>query len=371
VFAEMEADQRYMRLALDLAAQGLGGTSPNPMVGAVLVKDGEIIGTGYHQRAGGPHAEIIALEEAGAAAAGATLYVTLEPCSHTGRTPPCTERIIAAGIRKVVVGMRDPNPLVNGRGLARLEEAGLKLKTGVLEERAARLNEVFVKYITVRRPFVTMKAAMTLDGKIATRSKASRWISGQRSREYVHGLRHQHDAIMVGIGTLLADNPRLTARLPGGSKNPLRVIIDSKARTPLTAEVIVEQPENTLLFVTDSAPEERVTALQASGVTLVRLTPDLMGLVPLPAVMDELGRREIMSVLVEGGSNLNYSLLEHGLVDKVNIFVAPLLFGGSGAPSPVGGEGVATVEEAWQVRDIEINRYEADLLITGYIVYPK
>ncbi|MBT9139642.1 MAG: Riboflavin biosynthesis protein RibD [Dehalococcoidia bacterium] len=367
----MEVDQHYMRLALNLAAQGLGSTSPNPMVGAVLVKDGEIIGTGYHQLAGGAHAEIIALEEAGAEADGATLYVTLEPCSHTGRTPPCTERIIAAGIRKVVVSMRDPNPLVNGRGLARLEDAGLKLKTGVLEEKAARLNEAFVKYITVGRPFVTMKAAMTLDGKIATRTKASRWISGQRSREYAHLLRRQHDAIMVGIGTLLADNPRLTVRLPEGGRNPLRVIIDSKARTPLTAVVVAKQPENTLIFVTDSAPEERVAALQASGVTLVRLAPDLKGFVPLPAVMDELSRREIISVLVEGGSNLNYSLLEHGLVDKVNIFIAPLLFGGNGAPSPVGGEGVATVEEAWQVRDIEINRYQADLLITGYLVYPK
>lgn len=366
----MEADERYMWLALDLATHGLGSTSPNPMVGAVLVKNGEIIGTGYHQRAGGPHAEIVALDMAGNAASGATLYVTLEPCSHTGKTPPCTDRIIRAGVRKVVVGLQDPNPLVNGNGLVLLEKAGLLIKTGVLQDKVARLNEVFIKYITAKRPFVTVKAAMTLDGKIATRTKASRWITGSRSREYVHRLRHQHDAIMVGIGTLLTDNPSLTTRLPEAGRNPLRVVIDSKARTPLTAVVVADQPENTLIFVTNSAPEDQVFALQASGTTVVRLAPDAMGLVPLAAVMDELGRREITSLLVEGGGTLNYSLLESGLVDKINFFLAPILFGGSSAPSAVGGIGVGIVEEAWQVRDIEISHYETDILITGYIVYP-
>ncbi|MCW3490890.1 bifunctional diaminohydroxyphosphoribosylaminopyrimidine deaminase/5-amino-6-(5-phosphoribosylamino)uracil reductase RibD [Dethiobacter alkaliphilus] len=367
----MDADERYMWLALDLAAQGQGTTSPNPMVGAVLVKDGETVGTGYHQKAGEPHAEIIALEEAGEAARGATLYVTLEPCSHTGKTPPCVDRIIAAGVRKVVVAMQDPNELVNGLGLKKLQEAGIKVKSGVLEEKALRLNEVFVKYITSRRPFVTMKAAMTMDGKIATRTKASRWISGERSREFGHRLRHHTDAIMVGIGTLLADNPSLTTRLPEGGKNPLRIVVDSKANTPLDSKVVAENPEKTLIFVTDLAGQERISALQAKGVGVEVLPADPEGRVPLDLLMDNLGKHEISSVLVEGGSVLNYSLLASGLVDKVYFFMAPLIFGGDTAPTPVGGTGVATVQEAWHVKDIEISHYDTDLLITGYIEYNK
>jgi diaminohydroxyphosphoribosylaminopyrimidine deaminase / 5-amino-6-(5-phosphoribosylamino)uracil reductase len=367
--AEMEADERYMWLALDLAAQGLGSTSPNPMVGAVLVKGGEIIATGFHQRAGGPHAEVIALDAAGEEARGATLYVTLEPCSHTGKTPPCTDRIIQAGVRKVVAAMQDPNPLVNGQGLKKLVEAGIKVKSGVLQDKAERLNEVFVNYITRKRPFVTMKAAMTLDGKIATRTKASRWISGERSREFGHRLRHQADAIMVGIGTLTADNPSLTTRLPEGGRDPLRIVVDSRAKTPLTAKVIMEKPENTLLVVTDQAAEGQVEALRQAGASVIVLPAGPDGRVPLNLMMDELGRRQITSLLVEGGSSLNYSLLEGGMVDKVYFFVAPLLFGGDTAPSPVGGAGVAGVEEAWRVRDMEVSHYDNDILITGYISY--
>ena len=367
----MDADERYMWLALDLAVQGQGGTSPNPMVGAVLVKDGETVGTGYHQKAGGPHAEIIALDEAGEEARGATLYVTLEPCSHTGKTPPCTDRIIEAGVRKVVVAMQDPNLLVNGVGLEKLEKAGIKVKCGVLEEKAKRLNEIFVKYITTKRPFVTMKAAMTMDGKIATRTKASRWISGERSREFGHRLRNHADAIMVGIGTLLADNPSLTTRLPEGGKNPLRIVVDSKANTPLESKVVTENPENTLIFTTEAAPASQLSALQAKGVEVVTLPADAQGRVPLDQLMDELGRHEITSVLVEGGSVLNYSLLASGLIDKVYFFMAPLIFGGDEAPTPVGGIGVATVDDAWHVRDIEINHYDTDLLITGYIAYKE
>ena len=230
----MDADERYMRLALDLAAQGEGGTSPNPLVGAVLVKDGEIVGTGYHKKAGTSHAEVIALEEAGVEARGATLYVTLEPCAHTGKTPPCTERIIAAGVCKVVAAMLDPNPLVNGKGMQRLRLAGIIVKDGVLENKARKINESFIKYITTKRPFVMMKSAMTLDGKIATRTKASRWISNEDSRELGHRLRHYYDAIMIGSGTVMADDPRLTTRLPEGGRNPLRIILDSQAKTPLS-----------------------------------------------------------------------------------------------------------------------------------------
>jgi diaminohydroxyphosphoribosylaminopyrimidine deaminase / 5-amino-6-(5-phosphoribosylamino)uracil reductase len=363
----MEADERYMWLALDLAVQGLGETSPNPMVGAVLVKNGKVIGTGFHHRAGGPHAEIFALEAAKDEARGATLYVNLEPCSHTGRTPPCTERIIEAGVRKVVMAMQDPNPLVNGQGAARLQAARIKVKTGVLEEKAMRLNEYYVKYISTRMPFVTMKAAMTLDGKIATRTGASRWISNSRSREFGHRLRRQNDAIMVGVGTVLADNPRLTTRLPEAGPDPLRVIVDSRGRTPVEAEVIAVNPEKTLLVATTAAPAEKLKILESKGVDVVQLPATEDGRVPLESVMAELGRREISSVLVEGGSALNYSLLAAGLVDKVHFFVAPFIFGGDQAPSPVGGLGVSRVDEAWQIENVEINRYDSDLLITGYV----
>ena len=365
----MEADARYMRLALDLAAKGLGNVSPNPMVGAVLVKDGEIISTGYHQEAGGPHAEVHALVAAGESARGATLYVTLEPCSHTGKTPPCTDRIIAAGVSNVVAAMADPNPLVNGQGFAKLKQAGINVKSGVLQESAERQNEVFIKYITKKQPFVTMKAAMTLDGKTATRTKASRWISGERSREFGHRLRSQSDAIMVGIGTLLADDPSLTTRLPDGGKNPLRVVVDSKAITPLSAKVVTEKPANTLILTTAAAPTDKVAALRNLGVEVMVLPATADGRLSLDSAMDELGRRQITSLLVEGGSALNYSLLAKGHVDKVHFFIAPLIFGGDQAPSPVGGTGVATVAEGWRVKDIEISGYDRDILVTGYVAY--
>lgn len=367
----MEADERFMWLALDLAANGLGEVSPNPMVGAVLVKDGEVIATGYHQRCGGPHAEIVALEAAGSAAREATMYVNLEPCSHTGRTPPCVDRIIAAGISKVVVAAQDPNPLVDGRGLTRLREAGIKVRTGVLRGEAVRLNETFLHFIVTGRPFVTMKAAMTLDGKIATRTGASRWISGERSREHGHRLRRQYDAIMVGVGTVLADNPRLTNRLLPEGRTPLRVIVDSRGRTPLEANVVTGVHGRTLLAVTEEAPREKMARLQNAGVELVVFPPDNDGRVPLDALLAELGQREITSVLVEGGSELNYALLAKGLVNKLCFFIAPLIFGGSGAPTPVGGAGVGAVADAWQVGKIEISQYDDDLLVTGYIFGAK
>jgi len=363
----MEADERYMWLALDLAAKGLGEVSPNPLVGAVLVREGEVIATGYHRRYGGPHAEIFALESAGPAARDATLYVNLEPCSHTGRTPPCVDRIIAAGIGKVVVAIQDPNPLVDGRGLTRLREAGVKVRTGVLREKAERLNEAFLHYIVNRRPFVIMKAAMTLDGKIATRTGDSRWISGERSREFGHRLRRQCDAIMVGVGTVLADNPLLTSRLLPEGRNPLRVIVDSSARTPLEANVVTGRHGRTLLAVTEEAPEEKLAQLRHAGVEIVVLPPDKDGRVPLDVLLAELGKREIASVLLEGGSELNYAMMSKGLVNKLCFFIAPVIFGGSDAPSPVGGVGVEAVANAWQVDQVEVSHYDNDLLVTGYL----
>jgi len=363
----MDADERFMWLALDLARQGLGQTSPNPLVGAVVVKDGEIVGTGFHARAGEPHAEVLALEDAGEKAAGATLYVNLEPCSHYGRTSPCTDRIIAAGIRKVVAAMQDPNPLVCGRGFNKLRQAGVKVKTGVLEEKARVLNEVFVKYITTRIPFVTLKMAMSLDGKVATKTGDSRWITGKESREFVHRLRHQHDALMVGIGTVLADNPRLTTRLPeGGGKDPLRVVVDTRGRLPLEARILhLDSNAPTLVAVGESAPVEKVDALKKAGAR-VEVLPEESGRVSLRALLELLGKQEITSVLVEGGGEINYSLISAGLVDKFYFFIAPKVIGGRTAPTPVMGEGVEWLEQGWTVKGIEYKQLGNDILISGY-----
>ncbi len=364
----MEPDERYMWMALDLARQGLGKTNPNPMVGAVLVKDGEVLGTGYHEQAGLPHAEIIALQDAGERARGATLYVNLEPCSHQGRTPPCVDAIIGAGIRKVVLAAADPNPLVSGQGIGKLQEAGIIVKKGILEEKALRLNEVFIKYITTRRPFVVVKAAMTLDGKIATRQGESQWISGEKSREFVHKLRSISDGIMVGINTVLYDNPRLTVRLDGTEQTvqPWRIIVDSQGRLPLEARVS-RGPDGsrTLLATTQAIPPGKMEALSAQGVEVVAL-PDRQGRVDLDELMLELGKREISALLVEGGGALNYSLLEGSLIDKIYLFIAPLLLGGEKAPSPFAGEGVESLTESWVVENMELKQLDNDLLVIGY-----
>lgn len=363
----MESDERYMWMALDLARKGWGKTSPNPMVGAVLVKDGEIVGTGFHQRAGEPHAEIIALREAGDKACGATLYTNLEPCSHFGRTPPCTDALIRAEVRKVVMATSDPNPLVAGNGAAGLKQAGIKVKNGVLEEKAKRLNEVFFKYITTGMPFVVAKSAMTLDGKIATRTGKSRWISGEKSRKFVHRLRSMCDGIMVGVNTVIEDDPMLNVRLEReGSHNPPRIIVDSRARLPLSAAVVTTARQfRTILATTALAPEAKLSSLRSCGVEVLVL-PDKEEKVDLRALMQALGRKEISILLVEGGGNLNYGLLQENLIDKLYCFVAPLLFGGKDAPTPLEGEGVGEPDQSWLVENIEIKQLERDLLIIGY-----
>ncbi|MCL6635390.1 MAG: bifunctional diaminohydroxyphosphoribosylaminopyrimidine deaminase/5-amino-6-(5-phosphoribosylamino)uracil reductase RibD, partial [Peptococcaceae bacterium] len=333
-------DRHYMRMALELAGRARGRTSPNPMVGAVVVKDGKVVGSGYHLRAGTPHAEVHALNEAGEKARGATLYVTLEPCCHYGRTGPCSEAVIGAGIARVVVAMTDPNPKVAGGGIKRLREAGIEVTLGVLEEEARELNEVFIKYITTGRPFVVAKAAMSLDGKIATRSGRSKWITGPEARAYGHQLRDWYDAIMVGIGTVLADDPSLTARLPGGKgRDPVRVILDSRARIPLNAGVLTRRSgAPTIIAATAAAPQAKLAALRRAGarVLVVNDGPrvDLAGLMKL------LAEQEITSVLIEGGSGVHGSALAAGIVDKVAWFIAPRIIGGREAPGPVGGEGV-------------------------------
>lgn len=362
-------DQRYMKLALKLAARARGRTSPNPLVGAVIVKDGNIVGRGFHQKAGTPHAEIHALKEAGPEARGATLYVTLEPCCHYGRTGPCSEAVIQAGIARTVVAMADPNPLVAGKGLKRLEDAGISVTLGVMEEEARKLNEVFLKYIETRLPFVVAKAAVSLDGKIATRSGKSRWITGPEARAYGHRLRDRYDAILVGIGTILADDPLLTARLPGRrSRDPVRIVLDSRGRTPPDARVLNQQSgAPAIIAVTEEAPLERLAALRDAGAEIVVVNEGPR--IDLLALMKLLGAREITSVLIEGGAAVHGSALEAGIVDKAVWFIAPKIIGGSEAPGPVGGFGVDDPNDAAQLDRLKVRRLGKDFCLEGYFKY--
>lgn len=359
-------DQYYMRQALTIAQYAKGRTSPNPLVGAVIVKDNRIVGQGWHRQAGTPHAEIHALAQAGKLAKDATIYVTLEPCSHHGRTGPCTDALIQAEVKKVVVAMTDPNPLVAGRGLERLKAAGIEVVEGVLAAEAAKLNEIFIKWITTGMPFGILKTAMTLDGKIAAFTGHSKWITGPEAREYVHKLRDTCDGILVGVGTVLADDPELTARLPEGGKNPVRIIVDSMARTPLTAKVVVDKQSPTIIAVSNAAPTERISALSSQGVEILVLEQTPLG-VNLHHLFKALGERRITSVLVEGGATINASILGANLIDKVHCFIAPKILGGKTAPSPVGGTGIAAVDNAITLEDITTQSIGTDLLISGYI----
>jgi diaminohydroxyphosphoribosylaminopyrimidine deaminase/5-amino-6-(5-phosphoribosylamino)uracil reductase len=368
----------WMRRALELARRARGRTSPNPLVGAVVVREGLLVGEGYHQRAGTPHAEVQALAGAGERARGATVYVTLEPCAHHGRTPPCTEALIAAGVRRVVAAMIDPNPRVAGRGLAALEAAGIATQVGLLENEARQLNETYLHYITTGRPFVVLKWAMTLDGKIATSAGDSRWISNRASRRLGHRLRDEYDAVMVGVGTVLRDDPRLTARLSefgevppeGTERQPLRVVVDSQARTPPTAQVL--RPHGgppTLVAVLDQAPAARRAALREAGAEVLVL-PERGGRVDLVALMEALGRREVTSVLVEGGGTLHAGMLAAGLGDKVVAFIAPKIAGGAAAPTPVEGPGVSSLSEAVLLTGLAVRELEGDVVVEGYLVAP-
>lgn len=358
--------QQYMQQALQIAAYAAGRTSPNPLVGAVIVKDGRVVGQGWHRKAGTEHAEIHALRQAGELAAGATIYVTLEPCSHYGRTGPCSKALIDARIKRVVIAMLDPNPLVAGKGVAMLKAAGIEVETGLLQEQAERLNEVFLKWIMTKMPFTVMKTAMTLDGKIATAAGNSKWISNEVSRRRVHELRDVYDGILVGIGTVLADDPALTTRLASKSgKNPLRIVVDSRARTPLTAKVVTDGQAETLIAVTVAAEAAKVEALRQAGVEVLVVNDGQQ--VDLKQLFCRLGERGICSIFVEGGALINYSLLKAGLIDKVYSFIAPKMVGGSSAPGPVGGDGVETLDQAFLLEDVETELLAGDILVSGYI----
>lgn len=359
-------DEDYMREALRIARYAEGRTSPNPLVGAVIVRDGRIIAEGWHRKAGTPHAEIHALRMAGDLARGATLYVTLEPCSHYGRTGPCAKAVAEAGIARVVVAMQDPNPKVAGRGMEMLRAAGVEVCCGVLAAEAARLNEVFLHWITTGLPFVALKTAMTLDGKIATHTGDSQWITGEASRLRVHELRDRYDAILVGIGTVLHDDPSLTTRLPDRQgKHPLRIVLDSMARTPRTAKLLTDGAAPTLIAVTARAPQERVAALRQAGAEVLVCGEGPR--VDARALLKALGEREISSVFVEGGGRVNASLLAAGFVDKVYAFVAPKLVGGRDALTPVEGTGAERLSDAVTLTGLVAETVGEDVLLTGYV----
>jgi diaminohydroxyphosphoribosylaminopyrimidine deaminase/5-amino-6-(5-phosphoribosylamino)uracil reductase len=360
-------DNWLMEEALALAARAVGRTSPNPLVGAVVVADGAVIGRGYHARAGESHAEAIALTQAGKRAEGATVYVTLEPCAHSGRTGPCADALIAAGVRRVVVAMIDPDVKVNGKGVARLREAGIEVEVGLLEAQARRLNEFYVKHRTTGLPFVTLKWAMSLDGKIAADRGSATAITGEAARRFAHELRNTYDVVLVGVQTVLADDPQLTCRIPGG-RNPQRVVLDSHLRTPMNARVVKEAAEARTLIVTAGvAPVDRIDALRRAGVEV--LVQDHSGdRVRLRSLLQELGRRGLLSVLVEGGGTVNASAIAEGVVDKVIALIAPSLIGGAQAPTPLEGPGLVEVGGALRLRDVRvIQGLGEDLAIEGYV----
>jgi len=360
--------QDYMECALSLARLAMGYTSPNPAVGAAVVKDGLVVGMGYTQPVGCEHAEVIALRQAGDKALGATMYVTLEPCSHYGRTPPCTEAIIGAGILAVHIALLDPNPVVSGRGVRRLNEKGIRIHMGMCQQEAYEINEAYIKHITTGLPFVVAKFAMSLDGKIATRTGDSKWITKEETRKYAHALRHTVDAIMVGVNTVVADNPRLTAKGCGGrggvgKKQPLRLVIDSKGKVPLNSRVF-EPPGEVLLAVVapfDSVKKRKFIELGAEVVEL----PARGGSVDIIELLKLLGRRQIVTVLVEGGGRLLGSLFDHRLVDKVLAFISPIIIGGCEAVS-VGGKGVDNIGKALRLTRVDIKTFGDDILVSGY-----
>ncbi len=363
----MTEDQKQMKLALRLAKKGIGWVNPNPMVGAVIVKNGEVIGRGNHEFYGGLHAEANAINACTRSPRGATMYITLEPCFHKGKTPPCVKLIVERGIKRVVIAMPDPNPKVKGRGIEFLKSNKVKVETGILEEEASLLNESFIKFIQTRKPFCLYKGAMTLDGKIASVTGDSRWISGEASRKLAHQLRQQYSAIMVGVGTILKDNPTLdTRRSHKISKDPLKVVVDSMARISLDAQVLTNNPHLTLVAVTRKAKKAKIAEIRKTGAQVV-LCPEAQDQVDLKYLILALGSMDIDSVLLEGGGTLAFSAIRDGVVDKVLFFVAPEFIGGKKAPTILEGDGIRRLSDAIHLNKISVKMLKEDIVIEGYL----
>lgn len=359
-------DEQYMKMALELAEKGEGCVNPNPMVGAVIVKDGEIIGSGWHERCGQLHAERNALANCKQSAEGGTIYVTLEPCCHYGRTPPCTEAIIENKLKRVVIGSSDPNPLVAGKGVEILRSHGIEVLTGVLKEECDRINEIFLHFITEKMPFVMMKYAMTIDGKIASSSGKSKWITGETARENVHKDRNKFAAIMVGSGTVLEDNPMLNCRLEGG-RNPIRIVCDTRLRTPLDCDLVKTANEIPLIIATCEMDKYKIKSYTDLGCQVIIL-PQKNNHIDLKILMDKLAQMKIDSILLEGGGTLNWSCLENGIVSKVQAYIAPKILGGESAKTPVGGVGADSPNDAIMLTDSKIRKIGDDFLIESKVI---
>ena len=365
----MNTHEKYMTRALELAKKGAGHTKLNPMVGCVVVKDGCIVTEGYHEKYGSFHAERNALTRCSEDVTGADMYVTLEPCCHHGKTPPCTEIIIERGIGRVFVGSMDPNPLVGGKGVKILRDAGIKVETGILEDECLRLNEIFFHYITNKLPFVALKYAMTLDGKIACHTGDSKWVTGETAREHVHELRRLYSAILVGIGTVLADDPMLNCRIDEGV-DPVRIICDSKLRIPLESSIVRSAREiETMVFASQKFENagnfaDKKSELESAGVEVI-VQETSGGKISMSGLVKTLGEREINSILVEGGGRINAAFIEERLADKLYAYIAPKLVGGLGAPGPVGGEGISLMKDACGLKDLRMRMLGDDMLVEG------
>lgn len=359
-------DEKYMRLAMQLAGNAIGRTSPNPLVGAVIVKDNRVVGCGWHRKAGTPHAEVHALNQAGELAQGADVYVTLEPCAHYGKTPPCAKALVEAKVKNVYGGLLDVNPKVAGKGFKILEDAGIHVEYGFLQDELRKQNEVFFKWIEHKKPFIVLKAAMTLDGKIATATGQSKWITNETSRAYGYKLRDIYDGIMVGINTVIEDNPMLTARVDGG-KNPIRIVVDSSLKIDINANVVQDKSTKTIIATTDKADKDKILKLQAQDVDVIVVDKDENDKVDIEKLLDILGQQNICSILVEGGATLSGSFVAKKLVDKVYFFIAPKIVGGKEAKTPVAGTGILNLQEALALKDIQIEKLEEDILIIGRV----
>lgn len=359
-------DEFYMKRALELAIKGVGMVNPNPMVGAVIVKDNKVIGEGFHEKYGHAHAERNAVKNAVEDIEGATVYVTLEPCAHYGKTPPCVDLLIEKKVRKVVIGMLDPNPLVAGKSIKKLKENNIEVKVGVKEKECRKLNEVFIKYITTKKPFVIMKAGISIDGKIATSGGESKWITSERSRLHSHELRNRMSGIMVGINTVLSDDPSLTYRGEHKGKDPLRIIIDSTLKVPFESKVIKYNNNNTIVACVENTDLIKKEKLEKMGVKIIE-TKSKKGKVDLQEVVEKLGKEKIDSILLEGGGTLNFSALKEGIVDKVRFYIAPKIIGGENSKNSVSGQGFYNLDDCVNLKDMSYEQMGNEIVVEGYI----